>query len=76
MQFNEEIILKGLNLANFELKTHQLIDSTYDECKRISSNKYIIVVNSDKKTNGKVLKLNKLKSPDCNISLSISFADI
>ena len=53
MQFNEEIILKGLNLANFELKTHQLIDSTNDECKRISSNKDILVVTADKQTKGK-----------------------
>ncbi len=57
MQFNEEIILKGLNLANFELKTHQLIDSTNDECKRISSNKDILVVTADKQTKGKGRKV-------------------
>ena len=55
MQFNEENILKGLNLANFELKTHQLIDSTNDECKRISSDKDILVVTADKQTKGCLL---------------------
>ena len=75
MQFNEEIILKGLNLANFELKTHQLIDSTNDECKRISSNKGILVVTADKQTKGKGRKGKKWHSPEGNISLSIAFAD-
>ena len=75
MQFNEEIILKGLNLANFELKTHQLIDSTNDECKRISSNKDILVVTADKQTKGKGRKGKKWHSPEGNISLSIAFAD-
>ncbi len=75
MQFNEEIILKGLNLANFELKTHQLIDSTNDECKRISSNKDILVVTADKQTKGKGRKGKKWHSPKGNISLSIAFAD-
>ena len=75
MQFNEEIILKGLNLANFELKTHQLIDSTNDECKRISSNKDILVVTADKQTKGKGRKEKKWHSPEGNISLSIAFAD-
>ena len=76
MQFNEEIILKGLNLANLELKTHQLIDSTNDECKRISSNKDILVVTADKQTKGKGRKGRKWHSPEGNISLSIAFADI
>lgn len=76
MQFNEEIILKGLNLANLELKTHQLIDSTNDECKRISSNKDILVVTADKQTKGKGRKGKKWHSPEGNISLSIAFADI
>ena len=76
MRFNEEIILKGLNLANFELKTHQLIDSTNDECKRISSNKDILVVTADKQTMGKGRKGKKWHSPEGNISLSIAFADI
>ena len=76
MQFNEEIILKGLNLANFELKIHQLIDSTNDECKRISSNKDILVVTADKQTKGKGRKGKKWHSPEGNISLSIAFADI
>ena len=75
MQFNEEIILKGLNLANFELKIHQLIDSTNDECKRISSNKDILVVTADKQTKGKGRKGKKWHSPEGNISLSIAFAD-
>ncbi len=75
MQFNEEIILKGLNLANFDLKTHQLIDSTNDECKRISSNKDILVVTADKQTKGKGRKGKKWHSPEGNISLSIAFAD-
>ena len=75
MQFNEEIILKGLNLANFELKTHKLIDSTNDECKRISSNKDILVVTADKQTKGKGRKGKKWHSPKGNISLSIAFAD-
>ena len=75
MQFNEEIILKGLNLANLELKTHQLIDSTNDECKRISSNKDILVVTADKQTKGKGRKGKKWHSPEGNISLSIAFAD-
>lgn len=75
MQFNEEIILKGLNLANLELKTHQLIDSTNDECKRISSNKDILVVTADKQTKGKGRKGRKWHSPEGNISLSIAFAD-
>ena len=75
MQFNEEIILKGLNLANFELKTYQLIDSTNDECKRISSNKDILVVTADKQTKGKGRKGKKWHSPEGNISLSIAFAD-
>ena len=75
MQFNEEIILKGLNLANLELKTHQLIDSTNDECKRISSNKDILVVTADKQTRGKGRKGKKWHSPEGNISLSIAFAD-
>ena len=75
MEFNEEIILKGLNLANFELKTHQLIDSTNDECKRISSNKDILVVTADKQTKGKGRKGKKWHSPEGNISLSIAFAD-
>ena len=75
MQFNEENILKGLNLANFELKTHQLIDSTNDECKRISSNKDILVVTADKQTKGKGRKGKKWHSPEGNISLSIAFAD-
>ena len=75
MKFNEEIILKGLNLANFELKTHQLIDSTNDECKRISSNKDILVVTADKQTKGKGRKGKKWHSPEGNISLSIAFAD-
>ena len=76
MIFNEEIILKGLNLADFELKTHQLIDSTNDECKRISSNKDILVVTADKQTMGKGRKGKKWHSPEGNISLSIAFADI
>ena len=76
MQFNEEIILKGLNLANLELKTHQLIDSTNDECKRISINKNILVVAADKQTKGKGRKGKKWHSPEGNISLSIAFADI
>lgn len=76
MQFNEEIILKGLNLANLELKTHQLIDSTNDECKRISINKDILVVAADKQTKGKGRKGKKWHSPEGNISLSIAFADI
>jgi BirA family biotin operon repressor/biotin-[acetyl-CoA-carboxylase] ligase len=76
MQFNEEIILKGLSLANLELKTHQLIDSTNDECKRISSNKDILVVTADKQTKGKGRKGKKWHSPEGNISLSIAFADI
>ena len=76
MKFNEEIILKGLNLADFELKTHQLIDSTNDECKRISSNKDILVVTADKQTMGKGRKGKKWHSPEGNISLSIAFADI
>lgn len=76
MQFNEEIILKGLNLANLELKTHQLIDSTNDECKRISSNKDILVVTADRQTKGKGRKGKKWHSPEGNISLSIAFADI
>ena len=75
MQFNEEIILKGLNLAKFELKTHQLIDSTNDECKRISSNKDILVVTADKQTKGKGRKGKKWQSPEGNISLSVAFAD-
>ena len=75
MKFNEEIILKGLNLADFELKTHQLIDSTNDECKRISSNKDILVVTADKQTMGKGRKGKKWHSPEGNISLSIAFAD-
>ena len=75
MQFNEEIILKGLNLASFDLKTHQLIDSTNDECKRISSNKDILVVTADKQTKGKGRKGKKWHSPEGNISLSIAFAD-
>jgi len=75
MQFNEEIILKGLNLANLELKTYQLIDSTNDECKRISSNKDILVVTADKQTKGKGRKGRKWHSPEGNISLSIAFAD-
>jgi len=75
MQFNEEIILKGLNLANFELKTHKLIDSTNDECKRMSSNKDILVVTADKQTKGKGRKGKKWHSPEGNISLSIAFAD-
>ena len=76
MQFNEEIILKGLNLASLELKTHQLIDSTNDECKRISSNKDILVVTADRQTKGKGRKGKKWHSPEGNISLSIAFADI
>jgi len=76
MQFNEEIILKGLNLGKFDLKTHQLIDSTNDECKRISSNKDILVVTADKQTKGKGRKGKKWHSPEGNISLSIAFADI
>ena len=76
MQFNEEIILKGLNLANLELKTHKLIDSTNDECKRISSNKDILVVTADKQTKGKGRKGKNWHSPEGNISLSIAFADI
>ena len=64
MKFNEEIILKGLNLADFELKTHQLIDSTNDECKRISSNKDILVVTADKQTMGKGRKGKKWHSPE------------
>ena len=75
MKFNEEIILKGLNLADFELKTHQLIDSTNDECKRINSNKDILVVTADKQTMGKGRKGKKWHSPEGNISLSIAFAD-
>ena len=75
MQFNEEIILKGLNLDNFELKTCQLIDSTNDECKRISSNKDILVVTADKQTKGKGRKGKKWHSPEGNISLSLAFAD-
>ena len=75
MRFNEEIILKGLNLSNFELRTHQLIDSTNDECKRISSNKDILVVTADKQTMGKGRKGKKWHSPEGNISLSIAFAD-
>ena len=75
MQFNEEIILKGLNLANLELKTYQLIDSTNDECKRISSNKDILVVTADRQTKGKGRKGKKWHSPEGNISLSIAFAD-
>ena len=63
MQFREEIILKGLNLANFELKTYQLIDSTNDECKRISSNKDILVVTADQQTKGKGRKGKKWHSP-------------
>ena len=39
MQFIEEIILKDLDLGVFELKTYETIDSTNDECKRISSAK-------------------------------------
>ena len=76
MQFNEEIILKDLNLDKFDLKTHQLIDSTNDECKRISSNKDILVVTADKQTKGKGRKGKKWHSPEGNISLSIAFADI
>jgi BirA family biotin operon repressor/biotin-[acetyl-CoA-carboxylase] ligase len=76
MQFNEEIILKGLNLANLELKIYQLIDSTNDECKRINSNKDILVVTADKQTKGKGRKGKKWHSPEGNISLSIAFADI
>ena len=75
MQFNEEIILKGLNLDNLELKTCQLIDSTNDECKRISSNKDILVVTADKQTKGKGRKGKKWHSPEGNISLSLAFAD-
>ena len=75
MEFREEIILKGLNLANFELKTCQLIDSTNDECKRISSNKDILVVTADKQTKGKGRKGKKWHSPEGNISLSLAFAD-
>ena len=75
MRFNEEIILKGLNLSNFELRTHQLIDSTNDECKRISSNRDILVVTADKQTMGKGRKGKKWHSPEGNISLSIAFAD-
>ena len=76
MQFNEEIILKGLNLDKFDLKTHLLIDSTNDECKRIGSNKDILVVAADKQTKGKGRKGKKWHSPEGNISLSIAFADI
>jgi len=76
MQFNEEIILKGLNLDKFDLKTHRLIDSTNDECKRIGSNKDILVVAADKQTKGKGRKGKKWHSPEGNISLSIAFADI
>ena len=75
MQFNEEIILKGLNLDNLELKTCQLVDSTNDECKRISSNKDILVVTADKQTKGKGRKGKKWHSPEGNISLSLAFAD-
>ena len=75
MQFNEKIILKGLNLTNFELKTYQLIDSTNDECRRISSNKDILVVTADKQTQGKGRKGKKWHSPEGNISLSMAFAD-
>ena len=76
MQFNEEIILKDLNLDKFDLKTYQLIDSTNDECKRISSNKDILVVTADKQTKGKGRKGKKWHSPEGNISLSIAFEDI
>jgi BirA family biotin operon repressor/biotin-[acetyl-CoA-carboxylase] ligase len=75
MQFNQEIILKGLNLGNLELKTYQLIDSTNQECKRISSNKDILVVVADKQTKGKGRKGKKWHSPEGNISLSLAFAD-
>ena len=75
MQFNQEIILKGLNLDNLELKTYQLIDSTNDECKRISSNKDILAVAADKQTKGKGRKGKKWHSPEGNISLSLAFAD-
>ena len=75
MQFNEEIILKGLNLDNLELKTCQSIDSTNDECKRLSSNKDILVVTADKQTKGKGRKGKKWHSPEGNISLSLAFAD-
>ena len=75
MQFNEQIILKGLNLDSFELKTHQIIDSTNDECKRISSNKDFLVITADKQTKGKGRKGKKWHSPEGNISLSIAFAD-
>ena len=75
MQFNQEIILKDLNLDNFDLKTHKLIDSTNDECKRISSNKDILVVTADKQTKGKGRKGKKWYSPEGNISLSLAFVD-
>ena len=53
MQFIEEIILKDLDLGVFELKTFETIDSTNDECKRISSAKDVLVITADKQTKGK-----------------------
>ena len=75
MQFIEEIILKDLDLGVFELKTYETIDSTNDECKRISSAKDVLVITADKQTKGKGRKGKTWQSPKGNISLSVAFAD-
>ena len=72
-KFNKEIILKDLNKENFDLFLLRSIDSTNEECKRISIKKKFLVVSANKQTSGKGRHGRNWLTPEGNIALSISY---
>ena len=72
-KFNKEIILKDLNKEDFDLFLLRSIDSTNEECKRISIKKKFLVVSANKQTSGRGRHGRNWHTPEGNIALSISY---
>ena len=72
-KFNKEIILRDLNREDFDLFLLKSIDSTNEECKRISIKKRFLVISANKQTSGKGRHGRNWLTPEGNIALSIAY---
>ena len=72
-KFNKEIILRDINKEDCDIFLLRSIDSTNEECKRISIKKKFLVVSANKQTNGKGRHGRNWLTPEGNIALSIAY---
>ena len=72
-KFNKEIILRDLNREDFDLFLLKSIDSTNEECKRMSIKKRFLVISANKQTSGKGRHGRNWLTPEGNIALSIAY---